>query len=241
MGISMEDFLWIYAPPVALMLLVGAGAHTLLLARPAYRGWWGEYKVNFALRLCLSGEYRVFSNALYRGQTDDETTQIDHIVVSRYGLFVIETKCFRGRIVTDPNAPDTWLQRVGRRKYKVRNPLLQNYAHVKALHRVTGIHSQQIQSFVVMAGQAKFVYGMPEGVFSIWSVVRKIQGFRAPVFTAGHVSSITKALERCRVKGGYWAAKRHVELLKRKETRRKNAASSKLQEECPKQSQQWPQ
>jgi len=34
--------------------------------------------------------------------TDDGTTQIDHIVVSRFGVFVVETKNMKGWIV-DPS------------------------------------------------------------------------------------------------------------------------------------------
>ncbi|WP_329045931.1 nuclease-related domain-containing protein [Pseudomonas aeruginosa] len=212
----MNHFLWLYLPPVIGLIAVAAICHYLLLNRPAYRGWWGEYKVNFMLRLCLSGEYHVLTNALYRGQLPGETTQIDHIVVSRYGLFVLETKCFKGKIITDPTEPELWIQIVRRRKYKLQSPLIQNYAHVKALQKVTGIHSQQIHSFAVMAGSASFPYGMPEGVFGIWGVVRMIQSFRTPVFTPGHVGSLLKGLERRRMKGGYWAAKRHADRLNSK-------------------------
>lgn len=212
----MNHFLWLYLPPVIVLITVAAIAHYLLLNRPAYRGWWGEYKVNFMLRLCLSGEYHVMTNALYRGQQPGDTTQIDHIVVSRYGLFVLETKCFKGKIITDPTEPELWIQIVRRRKYKLQSPLIQNYAHVKALQKVTGIHSQQIHSFAVMAGSASFPYGMPEGVFGMWGIIRKIQSFKEPAFTAGHVGSLLKGLERRRVKGGYWAAKRHVEQLSEK-------------------------
>lgn len=166
------------------------------------------------LRLCLSGQYKVFANAIYRGKTKEESTQIDHVIVSVYGIFVLETKCFKGKIITDPEAPELWLQIVGRRKYRVQNPLMQNYSHVKAVQKVTGVHSQKIHNYAVMAGQAKFTYGMPERVYSIWGVIRKIQSFKAPVFSRGHVVSICRSLSERRIKGGYWAARRHVEKLK---------------------------
>ena len=210
----MNDFLMLYLPPVLILGVLAGIAHVRLLEFPAYRGWWGEYKVNFMLRLCLSGEYKVFANAIYRGKTRGESTQVDHIIVSRYGIFVLETKCFKGKIITYPEAPESWLQIVGRRKYRVQNPLMQNYAHVKAVQKVTGVHSQKIHSYAVMAGQASFTHGMPERVYSIWGVIRKIQSYKAPVFTRGHVVSICRALSERRIKGGYWAARRHVEKLK---------------------------
>ncbi|MBJ2264211.1 NERD domain-containing protein [Pseudomonas sp. MF6787] len=204
----------LYLPPVLILGVFAGIAHMRLLEYPAYRGWWGEYKVNFMLRLCLSGQYKVFANAIYRGKTKEESTQIDHVIVSIYGIFVVETKCFKGKIITDPEAPELWLQIVGRRKYRVQNPLMQNYSHVKAVQKVTGVHSQKIHNYAVMAGQAKFTYGMPERVYSIWGVIRKIQSFKAPVFSRGHVVSICRSLSERRIKGGYWAARRHVEKLK---------------------------
>ena len=212
----MNQFLMLYLPPVLLLVALAGLAHVRLLERPAYRGWWGEYKVNFMLRLCLSGHYRVFSNAIYRGKVPGESTQIDHVVVSRYGIFVLETKCLKGTIHADPNCAAYWLQVVGRRKYRVQNPLTQNYAHVKAVQKVTGVHAQKIHSYAVMAGPARFAQRMPERVFSLWGVIRQIQSYTAPVFTREHVEAIVRSLERRRIRGGYWAARRHVQGLKRR-------------------------
>lgn len=210
----MTEFFVLYAPPVVGMAILAGFIHARLLEKPTYRGWWGEYKVNFMLRLCLSGEYNVFTNAIYRGKTKAESTQVDHIVVSRFGLFVLETKSFKGKVLVDPLEPETWVQLVGRRKYKVQSPLMQNYAHVKAVQQATGVHAQKIHSYAVMAGDADFPYGLPERVYGLWGVVRKIQSYKAPVFTRRHVDDICAALKRRRVKGGYWAAQRHVERLR---------------------------
>ena len=210
----MTEFLILYLPPTIGMFVLGGFIHLRLLEKPSYRGWWGEYKVNFMLRLCLSGEYTVFSNAIYRGKTKGETTQIDHVVVSRYGIFALETKCLKGKVIVDPLQADTWVQIVGRRKYSLANPLKQNYAHVKALQAVAGVHSQKILSYAVMAGSAIFPDGYPERVFGIWGVVRQIQSLKTPIFSRGHVLSICAALHQRRIRGGYWATRRHVERLK---------------------------
>ena len=212
----MQEFLMLYLPPVAGMFFLAGFIHLRLMEKPSYRGWWGEYKVNLMLRLCLSSEYKVFTNAIYRGKRKDESTQIDHVVVSRYGVFVMETKSLKGKVFVEPTDPNAWVQLVGRRKYKLRNPLMQNYAHIKAVQVVTGVHSQKIHSYAVMAGSAQFPEGMPERVFKIWPLIRKIQSHRTPVFTRGHTDDICKALRRRRIKGGYWASRRHVERLKAK-------------------------
>jgi len=54
--------------------------------------------VNRGLRNFDPSRYRHF-HGLYLPRPDGKgTTQIDHIVVSRYGIFVIETKNYRGWI-----------------------------------------------------------------------------------------------------------------------------------------------
>ncbi len=213
---QMTDFFWAYAPAVFVMGVLAAIAHIRLLEYPAYRGWWGEYKVNFMLRLCLSGEYHVFSNAIYRGMRADETTQVDHIIVSRYGIWVLETKSFKGKIIVDPCQEEIWVQIVGRRKYRIRNPLYQNYAHARSVARLLGVHGNKVHAYAVMAGTATFEGCLPERVYGIWRAIRKIQSYRAPVFSRGHVMSICSALEAKRIKGGYFAAQRHVERLQNK-------------------------
>ena len=47
----------------------------------------------------LPDEYVVFKDVILK--TPKGTTQIDHIVVSRYGVFAIETKNYRGEIYGD--------------------------------------------------------------------------------------------------------------------------------------------
>lgn len=212
----MQDFLLLYGPPVAGMIILAIIAHVRLMESPAYRGWWGEYKVNLLLRLCLSNEYRIFSNAIYKGQHQGEPTQVDHIIVSRFGVFVVETKTLKGRIVLDPLQPDRWTQIVGRRRYTMDHPLKQNYAHTKALQRITGIHGQKIFSYVAMAGSAVIDGPQPERVFSPWKLIRKIQSHRTPVLTRAGVHSACQRLRKYKVKGGYWAARHHVARLKRR-------------------------
>ena len=51
-------------------------------------------KIVYSKLKSLGSEYKVFNNVLI--QKDDGTTsQIDHVVVSKYGIFVIETKNFK--------------------------------------------------------------------------------------------------------------------------------------------------
>ena len=61
----------------------------------------GEYEVAGELNRLPSDEYFVLNDLMV---TDARgiTTQIDHVVISRFGLFVIETKCYKGWIFAHP-------------------------------------------------------------------------------------------------------------------------------------------
>lgn len=62
----------------------------------------------------------------------NSTTQIDHIVVSVYGIFVIETKNYKGWIFGNSHK-DYWTQNIWGNKYSIYNPLLQNKKHISFL------------------------------------------------------------------------------------------------------------
>jgi len=55
----------------------------------------------------LSDDYHIMNDVVF--QTGESTTQIDHIVVSKYGVFSIETKNYRGDIYGDDDR-EKWTQ-----------------------------------------------------------------------------------------------------------------------------------
>lgn len=65
-------------------------------------------------------------------QLEDGTTQIDHILVSRFGVFVIETKDYSGWIFGN-GKQTSWTQVLFRSKFKFQNPIDQNMRHVRAV------------------------------------------------------------------------------------------------------------
>lgn len=94
------------------------------------------------------------------------TTQIDHVVVSAFGIFVIETKNMKGWIFgreTDAR----WMQVLSRKnKYPFQNPLRQNYCHTKSLADFLGLDHSLFHSIVFFAGGCRFKTTMPPSVIS---------------------------------------------------------------------------
>ena len=66
--------------------------------RPRLRGAFGETLLAGVLRRRLDASIYHVLNDIYLPLDDGSTTQIDHVVVSPFGVFVIETKTYKGWI-----------------------------------------------------------------------------------------------------------------------------------------------
>jgi hypothetical protein len=126
---------------------------------------------------------------------DDSTTQIDHILVSKYGIFVIESKHYSGWIFANASWP-TWTQVIYRRKHKFQNLLRQNYKHIKAIQKVLDfIPSEHIRSLVAFTGNAVFKTERPAGVLDVAGLVQHIGQFTAEVLTENRLQFCVGRLE----------------------------------------------
>jgi hypothetical protein len=99
-------------------------------------------------------DYHLLNHVTIR--MDDGTTQVDHILVSRFGVFVIETKDYNGWIFA--NATEgAWTQVLFRRRFKFQNPIFQNKRHVRAVQGLLDfLPPAAIRSVVVFSGDAEF-------------------------------------------------------------------------------------
>lgn len=95
-----------------------------------FKGWFGEKQTQFDMWLKLGEEYTRFHDVIV--PTQNGSTQIDHLLISRFGIFVIETKNINGWIFGNEQSRQ-WTQSLYGKKYKFQNPLHQNYRHTKAL------------------------------------------------------------------------------------------------------------
>src|SRR5574344_1396781 len=118
---------------ILLVIIILVLAIILLIFQTAkYKGKIGEEKVSLVLHL-LSKEYVVLNNVYI--PFGNHTKQIDHIVVSPYGIFVIETKNYKGWIYGGEDK-QYWTQNIYGHKFQLYNPILQNQSHIKALKNI---------------------------------------------------------------------------------------------------------
>ena len=86
--------------------------------------------VRTVLKTLPADKYIVLNNVYFRRKR--WSCQIDHLIISPYGIFSIETKNYRG--VIEGNYTDKYLQRrVLWMKYKTYSPIYQNYRHLQRL------------------------------------------------------------------------------------------------------------
>lgn len=182
-----------------------------------FKGWTGELKTKFINWLFLGEDYRVFNNVII--QMDDGSTQIDHVVVSKFGLFVIETKDKTGWIFGKAHEAQ-WTQVIYKRKYPFQNPLRQNYCHTKSLSEALGVAHEKIHSLVIFWGDCEFKSPMPENVFKggIFNSKFKdyIESKNLVLLTPYEVNSICSYLTKAKEDAGFFGGLRHSREIKEK-------------------------
>ena len=144
------------------------------------------------------------------------TTQVDHILVSRYGVFVIETKDYTGWIFANAEH-DTWTQVTFTDKFKFQNPIHQNYLHVKAVQELLDfVPTSAIHSAVVFTGDAEFKTDMPMGVFTLPKLIQHLKGCKEEVLSLNRVQFCVGRLETARLKISQQTDIEHVQALRRR-------------------------
>lgn len=115
------------------------------------KGTIGEQKVAKILFELDPDYYVVFNNLLF--DVNGTTVQIDHVVVSLYGIFVIETKNYKG-VITGTEDDENWQYSIYGNKYTFRNPILQNQAHIGAICYVLKTTELPILPIVAFVGDS---------------------------------------------------------------------------------------
>lgn len=182
------------------------------LKTPFMKGVLGEFLVNVAAKLFLDKKkYHLFKNVTL--PTEDGTTQIDHVIVSRYGVFVIETKNMKGWIFGGQNQK-TWTQKIYRHTTKFQNPLHQNYKHTQTLQTALKLDPDKVFSLVVFVGDSKFKTSMPENVVYAGGYIRFIKRKTRAILTDREVRAICNSIESGRLKPSIKTHRDHVRHVK---------------------------
>lgn len=182
-----------------------------LIKTPRFKGMVGEAFINLGIRLFLDQrEYHLLKDVTL--PTPQGTTQIDHVIVSRFGLFVIETKNIKGWIFGNP-AHKSWTQQLYRRRHTFQNPLRQNYLHLMTLKSLLGLADHQLHSIIYFIGDCTFKTPMPDNVMNR-GLIRYIKSKTTQVLTPAEVTRVIDTIQRGRLAANWQTHKQHVAQLK---------------------------
>ena len=151
----------------------------------------------------------------------DGTTQIDHILVSRFGIFVIETKNYSGWIFANAKH-STWTQVLYGGKFKFQNPIFQNLRHLQAVQELLDfLPPSAIKSVVVFVGSAEFKTEVPAGVCTLSGLMAYIRNHSEEALSINRVQFSVGRLETARLAVSGKTDLEHLQNLERRHGRRK--------------------
>lgn len=117
----------------------------LKLKSPQYKGKCGESIVSQILQK-MNGYSYTLNNIMIND--NGKSRQIDHIFISEYGVFVIETKNYGGTIYGRETSTE-WKQYLNKKCFNFKNPIHQNYGHEEIVKKVLEDVTDKIYSLVV--------------------------------------------------------------------------------------------
>ena len=191
----------------------------------------GERRVSAYLEDLPCEDYRVYNDLLIRD--GNYTTQVDHVIISRYGVFVLETKNVHGKVYGSGNSeywkqylPDIGYKRYGfTQEHQLRNPIWQNGGHIKSLRRLVFGHDIPVYGVVVFPQETDLFVEAEQPVLGMWDVVPYIKQYHDEVLSTEQMSYYRRRLLEV-ISTSEADRKSHLDNVHRNQERRDAAVAS---------------
>ncbi|EGC82600.1 NERD domain-containing protein [Anaerococcus prevotii] len=121
-----------------------------------FKGDIGELAVAVVLKDVDKEKYKILHDLkIENPKALTKTSQIDHIIVSTFGIFCIETKGYKGKIYGKETSRQ-WCQYLTNKKNYFMNPVYQNYGHIKAIETIlkNDYPNMTYYSIIAFSGEA---------------------------------------------------------------------------------------
>lgn len=135
--------------------------------------------------------YKVFNNVMI--ELNDSTHQVDHVAVSKYGIFVIETKNYSGNIY-GKEFEEKWIQYLGGKKYIFYNPVRQNYGHIQTLKAALKKPNEKFISIVVFSNRARLKITSRSNVVNLDDLVSTIKHHKDVLLSDNEIEYIVNTI-----------------------------------------------
>ncbi len=162
-----------------------------------------------------SDSYTLIENITIPGKGG--TTQIDHVVVSPFGIFVIEVKNMPGWIFGGKNQK-RWTQKFPQKSFPFQNPLRQNYRHLKTLSSVLALHEDKLHSVICFVGDCELKTRMPANVLKANQLTPYIHSFSNVLLDQENISKVFRKIDKARLQPSNATDRKHLESLKTRHT-----------------------
>ena len=173
------------------------------------RGWFGEKITTLNMWLSLDAKvYRRFHDVIIPAKNG--TTQIDHLLVSPYGLFIVETKNIKGWIFGSENQ-SKWTQSLYGKMYSFQNPTHQTFRQKKILCEYLSLSESIIHTVIYFVGDCKFKTNLPANVINS-GLGRYIKQFTSRILLPEEINHVVGTLEK-HVSESSLATRDHVRSL----------------------------
>lgn len=201
------------------------------LKSPKVKGFFGEKTMIFYLSFLDKTQYHLINNVLLE-KKDGTTTQIDHIVVSPYGLFVIETKNYNGYIY-GKEFEQEWTQCLGRSKYKFHNPIKQNFGHIQTLKELLDLDVEHFHSIIAFDNKANLKVQTTTAVVYEHRLIREIKKRDRVVLSDEQVNLIVQTINENNIQNKE-NDRLHVDSLKQANAEKENKVAAGVCPRCGK-------
>ncbi len=142
-----------------------------------------------------------------------QSSQLDHIIISPYGLFVIETKNHKGMIFGDVNGK-VWTETFLSAHHTFYNPVHQNEQHLRFLSSSTGISRENMVGFIVFTNpQADLTNVSCPFCVTVTQLAQAITSFNRPIWNEKQKDDVIERIESID-SSSYSLSKEHVMFVK---------------------------
>ena len=211
--------LWPLLALVAALAVLGA-----VLRHPRVKGWRGERRVQRMIREGLNPHLYADLHHVTLPTADGGSTQIDHLIFSPYGVFVLETKNLKGWIFGSERQAE-WTQKIHpNHSQKFQNPLRQNYLHTQTVRAVLGLPADQVHSVVAFVGESQFKTDMPPQVLQGQAFIGYILQFQQQIWGPEEMQDLIDTLEQHRLAPTRATDQAHVAQVQQRRARKASAS-----------------
>jgi hypothetical protein len=201
------------------------------LTTPKIKGYMGELGVRLVLKRLKKEEFEVLHNIML--MKDGKTTQIDHIVVGQTGIFVVETKNYKGWIFGSEHSK-FWTQTIYKSKKQFQNPIHQNYGHIKFLEHHLQDYSGPFYSVIAFSdrGTLKKIDIISEGIHVV-NTLHLLRVIHSKSVKGMSIDSVRRVADMIRNANGMnkKASKIHVQMIQKNQQTLTDKISQNI---CPK-------